>query len=149
MKVETTIDVAAPPERLFAVLMDPERLEDWVTMSRSVEAVPADGLAEGSTFKQKLRLAAVDFEVTWTIKRLNAPRLAEWEGRGPSGTSAYVLYELEEIENGTRFHYVNELELPAGPAGKVAGRLASKPAKKSMEASLEKLCGLVEGQGEG
>ena len=31
MKVERTIDIAAPPERLYEVVMDPDRLEDWVT----------------------------------------------------------------------------------------------------------------------
>ena len=32
MKVERTVEVAAPPERLYDVVMDPSRLKDWVTI---------------------------------------------------------------------------------------------------------------------
>ncbi len=139
MKAETTVEIAAPPEQVFEVLMDPNRLGDWVTAHRSVSEVPPGGLEQGSSFRQKLRLARVEFEVEWTVNRLDAPSLAEWKGAGPKGTSARVVYDLEPQGEGTAFHYLNELELPAGAAGKVAGKLASKPAEHAMSRSLKKL----------
>ena len=32
MKVERDIRIDAPPERVYEVVMDPRRLEDWVTI---------------------------------------------------------------------------------------------------------------------
>lgn len=139
MRAETTVELAAPPERVFELLMDPNRLGDWVTAHRSVSEVPVGGLEEGSSFRQKLRLARVAFEVEWTVTKLDPARRTEWKGSGPRGARARVVYELKPSGEGTSFHYLNELELPAGAAGKAAGRLASKPAERAMNRSLAKL----------
>ena len=139
MKVDTTVELAAPPDQVFALLMDPERLGEWVSAHRSVSDVPDGPLEKGSSFRQQLRLARVDFEVQWKVVRLDAPTLAEWEGKGPRGTGARVVYELEPNGDGTTFHYLNELKLPGGPAGIAAGKLASKPAEQAMKRSLKGL----------
>ncbi len=139
MKVETTVQVAAPPEELFDLLMDPHRLGEWVSAHRSVSEVPDGALRKGSTFRQCLRLARVEFEVEWRLVRVDAPSLAEWEGTGPRGTVAHVAYRLEPNGDGTTFHYLNELKLPGGPAGLAAGKLASKPAEQAMKHSLKGL----------
>jgi carbon monoxide dehydrogenase subunit G len=139
MKVETTLKLGAPPEEVFDLLMDPHRLGEWVTAHRSVSGVPDGELKMGSTFKQRLRLARVEFEVEWKVVRLERPSLAEWQGRGPRGTEARVVYRLEPEGEGTDFHYLNELKLPGGPAGIAAGKLASKPAEQAMKHSLKTL----------
>ena len=36
-EVETTIDIAASPEEVWALAMDPERLADWVTIHRRLD----------------------------------------------------------------------------------------------------------------
>ena len=139
MKVETTLQLAAPPEEVFDLLIDPHRLGEWVTAHRSVSGIPDGDLEEGSTFKQRLRLARVEFDVEWEVVRLERPGLAEWRGRGPRGTEAQVVYRLEREGKGTAFHYLNELKLPGGPAGIAAGKLASKPAEQAMKHSLKRL----------
>ncbi len=144
MKAETTVDVAAPPEAVFDLLMDPRRLGEWVTAHRSVSEVPSGGLEQGSSFRQELCLARVDFEVEWTVTKLDSPRRAEWKGTGPRGTRALVVYELAAKGEGTEFHYVNEVKLPAGVAGKAAGVVASRPAQHAMKRSLKKLKKILE-----
>jgi carbon monoxide dehydrogenase subunit G len=139
VKVETTLEIAAPPEEVFDLLMDPRRLGEWVTAHRSVRAVPDGPLRKGSSFTQRLRLARVEFNVEWKLVRIERPTLAEWSGDGPRGTGAHVIYRLEPNGDGTTFHYLNELKLPGGPAGIAAGKLASKPAEQAMKHSLKKL----------
>ena len=36
-EVTTTIDIAAPPEEVWDVVMDAERLQEWVTIHRRLE----------------------------------------------------------------------------------------------------------------
>lgn len=146
-KAETTIQTDAPPERVWALLMDPERLGDWVTAHCDVSDVPEGGLTEGSSFRQTLKIAGSKFGVRWTINELEEPRLAVWSGAGPKGSTAKVRYELEPSQGGTRFRYCNEYELPGGAFGKLAGTVASTPAKRAMASSLKRLKRLVEAQG--
>lgn len=147
MKVETTIDLPAPPEEVFAVVMDPLQLEDWVTAHDSVKDVPDSELAEGSTFRQKLKVAGVGFGVTWEVTEIDAPRLAVWEGKGPAGSKARCRYELEAHDGGTRFHYLNEFELPGGKLAAAAGKaIGEERGRAEAEKSLENLRKLLAGR---
>ena len=48
MKVERTIEIAAPPERVWATLMDPRQLGDWVSIHKRLEDAPPGELRKGS-----------------------------------------------------------------------------------------------------
>jgi len=147
MKVETTIDLPAPPEEVFDVVMDPMQLEDWVTAHDSVKDVPDGDLAEGSTFRQKLKVAGVSFGVTWEVTEIDEPRLAVWEGKGPAGSKARCRYELEPSDGGTRFHYLNEFELPGGKLAAAAGKaIGEERGRAEAEKSLENLRKLLAGR---
>jgi carbon monoxide dehydrogenase subunit G len=143
-EVNDSIEIAASPADVWAVIMDPNRLEDWVTAHRKVYDVPDTPLTEGSEFRQKLRVSGASFKVSWTVVEADEPRLAVWKGDGPAGTSADVRYELAETADGTRFDYTNSFELPGGALGKAAGDIAGKPAEKQARDSLENLKKLLE-----
>ena len=40
MRVERTTHIAAPPQAVYDVVMDPQRLEDWVTVHHQLEDAP-------------------------------------------------------------------------------------------------------------
>jgi uncharacterized protein YndB with AHSA1/START domain len=138
-KVETTVQIDAPPERVFELLMDPSRLSEWVTANKNVSDVPEGGLKVGSSFTQTLSLARRTFKVHWEVDEVDAPRVAVWTGEGPKGSSACVRYELTPSGDGTSFRYVNDFELPGGVIGNAAGKISSRPAQHAMTRSLKKL----------
>jgi len=141
---EAETDIAAPRERVFGLLLDPSRLDDWVTISRGVSDLPEGELGPGSEFRQRMRLGAASFEVRWRLVELDRPRLAVWEGRGPAGSEAHVRYELANADAGIRFRYRNEYRLPGGRLGAAAGRVTSGAAKHTMRSSLRRLKSLIE-----
>jgi carbon monoxide dehydrogenase subunit G len=122
MEVRESIDLPAPREEVFELLIDLDRLGEWVTAHRAIVGEPPDRLEEGSSFTQKLRLAGVPFKVGWEVTRLERPQLVEWRGNGPGGSDARVCYSLAGNGGGTRFDYVNEFRLPGGKLAQVAGR---------------------------
>ncbi|GBD45546.1 Toxin [bacterium HR41] len=145
MRVETSIDLPAEPERCFALVTDPERLGEWVTIHERIVEAPRLPLAKGAEMVQVLRLAGRGVEVRWRVEKLDPPRLIEWLGRGPLGSRARALYRLEPLGNGrTRFEYLNEFDLPGGPLGKVAARSVAPLARRETDASLERLRALIE-----
>ncbi len=142
--VNESIEIAATPAEVWAVVMDPNRLGDWVTAHKKVYDAPDGGLSKGDSFKQKLRVVGPSFKVKWTVVEAEEPKLAVWEGKGPGGATAHVRYDLEETDGGTRFDYCNEFELPGGPLSMPAKSIAGPPATKQARASLANLKKLLE-----
>jgi uncharacterized membrane protein len=118
--VRQSIVVDAPIEAVWDLVMDPERLGEWVTIHRSVSDVPAGELTTGSRFRQRLRLRGVPLKVRWEIVECRRPRRARWHGEAAAGATAEIVYDLSEVDGGTRFDYENRFELPAGKVGKLA-----------------------------
>ncbi|MCW3041295.1 MAG: hypothetical protein JWM31_3200 [Solirubrobacterales bacterium] len=143
--VITQIDIAATPEAVWAVVMDPDRLGDWVSIHRGLDEHDASPPRVGSTMKQNLVLRGAKFKVKWELVRCDEPHLAEWHGRGPARSKAETEYRLEAHEGGTRFHYRNEFKAPLGPLGAVASKaLVGGLPEKEATASLTALKQLLE-----
>lgn len=144
--VRCTIEIAAPPERVWAIVMDPRRLPDWVTIHHRLGDVPKQ-LRQGSQFEQTLNLRGAHLHVAWTVVEVDPPRRAVWEGRGPAHSRASIEYTLhaDEAGGGTRFEYTNEFKPPGGPLGAVAGRvLVGGLSQREAQRSLQRLKQLVE-----
>jgi carbon monoxide dehydrogenase subunit G len=145
MKVEREIEIDAPPERVYEVVMDPQRLEDWVTIHAELRDAPAGELRRGSELSQCLRLAGSKFTVHWRVVEDDCPTRVVWEGSGPLGSKAQVVYELaSDGDGGTRFTYTNEYSLPGGALGRLGGRAVAPASRRESERSLAKLKKLLE-----
>ncbi len=145
MKVERSIDIAASPEAVYEIIMNPACLEKWVTIHASLEDAPAGSLEQGSELTQRLHLAGRGFTVRWTVVENRPARRVVWEGSGPMRSHAGVTYELAPTTNGgTRFTYTNEFALPGGPLGRVAGPVVKRVTAGELDRSLDRLRTLVE-----
>jgi carbon monoxide dehydrogenase subunit G len=144
MKVERTIDVAAPPERVYELVMDPSRLGEWVTIHHHLEGSPPARLEKDSQMTQYLRLAGRKFKVLWTVVENDPCKRVVWEGRGPVASHARVEYGFAPNGNGTTFRYINEYDLPGGFLGRLASRTVSRVAGRELNGSLQRLKSLVE-----
>lgn len=122
--VHVKIDIDAPVQRVWDVVMDPRRLKDWVTIHRAVRDVSDEPLRRGSTMEQVLHMRGVSFHVHWTVVVVSAPNRAEWEGLGPAHARARILYQLTgNGDAGTSFEYTNEFTVPGGRLGSVASHV--------------------------
>jgi carbon monoxide dehydrogenase subunit G len=138
------VDLTAPPERVYDVVMDPSRLGDWVTIHDHLVGSPPRRLEQGSRLTQCLRLAGRRFHVHWTVVENDPCRRVVWEGRGPVTSHARVEYDFEPNGAGTRFSYVNQYDLPGGPLGRLAGRTVARATAKEVDGTLQRLKALVE-----
>ena len=148
-EVETSIEIAAPPELVWATAMDPDRLTDWVTIHRRLDDHTGGRLREGYEMEQTLCLRGVNLKVHWELVRCEHPFHAEWHGRGPARSHAETEYRLTANgKGGTRFGYRNVFRAPLGPLGALASRaIVGGLPKREADASLERLKALVEHDG--
>jgi carbon monoxide dehydrogenase subunit G len=144
--VDTQIQIAAPPEAVWAVVMDPQRLADWVTIHRHLGEVSNGAPKPGFRMDQTLHLRGANFKVHWELAECDAGRRAVWHGRGPARSRATTEYIVEPDGAGTRFHYRNEFHPPLGPLGAAASRaLIGGISEREATRTLERLKALLEG----
>ena len=138
-EVTTSIDIDAPPEAVWDIVMDAERLEEWVTIHRRLEDFT------DSTMEQVLCIRGVSFHVKWELAASDRPHRACWKGKGPARSKAETEYNLEAVDGGTRFEYRNEFKAPLGPLGAAASKaLVGGVPEREANASLQKLKDLIE-----
>lgn len=147
MKVERRIDLKASPEEVYEVVMDPNRLDDWVTIHAGLPEAPNGELRQGSELTQSLRIAGQRFNVHWKVVQADKPNRVVWEGRGPVRSKARVVYDFEPEGEGTRFCYANEYHAPGGPLGRIADHALAGTSRREADRSLERLKKLVERNG--
>jgi uncharacterized protein YndB with AHSA1/START domain len=144
--VTADIHIDAPPEKVWAVALDPKRLGDWVTIHRKLHRAPDGPITEGDEMVQTLHLRGANFKVSWEASEVDAPRRVVWNGRGPLHSRACTSYELRPDGNGgTRFHYENDFTAPGGALGAAASRVVTGATpEREANASLARLKRLVE-----
>lgn len=140
------IDLAAPPQQVWDVVMDPARTLEWVTIARGLGHVDDGPLQAGFHMEQRLCLRGVEFNVKWKLDEVDAPWFARWEGKGPARSRALIENRLSERGDGqTHFDYRNEFKAPFGPLGSVATKaLVGGVSEREAHASLQRLKQLVE-----
>jgi carbon monoxide dehydrogenase subunit G len=144
MRVERSIEIAAPPQSVYEVIMNPVCLAEWVTIHVALEDAPVGQLERGSRLTQRLQLAGRGFTVRWEVVENDPARKVVWEGQGPMRSHAGVTYELSPSALGTRFSYTNEFSLPGGPLGRFAGPVVRRVTAGELDQSLGRLKALVE-----
>ena len=119
--------VKRPIEEVFAYLADGERCTEWRPGVVSIARVSGDG-GVGTRYAQQVRgpmgrSIAADYEIT----RSDPPRLLEFQTvTGPA--RPHGLYELEELDGGTRVRFTLDADL-----GGVRGLLMGGAVQRTMD----------------
>jgi uncharacterized protein YndB with AHSA1/START domain len=145
-EVKHAITINAPIQKVWDTVMDPNKLSDWVTIHRAVKNTSPDLQRKGATMDQSMHMRGLSFTVHWRLTDVEAPHRAEWNGRGPAGSTAQITYELSDAGDGTtKFEYSNEFNTPGGRLGNMATKMIVGDASdREARNSLEKLKSLLE-----
>jgi uncharacterized protein YndB with AHSA1/START domain len=144
--VTASIDIDAPPERVWDAMLDPDHLDEWVTIHRRVNHRDPGPPRKGFEMHQTLHVRGASFKVHWTLTEAERPDHATWEGRGPAHSYARTSYRLASRDGGgTRFDYENEFKAPGGILGAAASRvIMGGVPQREANRSLERLKALLE-----
>jgi uncharacterized protein YndB with AHSA1/START domain len=144
--VHVKIRIEAPVQKVWDTIMDPRRLEQWVTIHRSLAGVSDEPTRKGATMEQVMHMRGLSFHVHWTLVEVSAPTRAEWEGRGPAHSRARIRYELaSDGDNATEFEYFNDFTTPGGRLGNLATRvIVGEASDREARNSLKRLKDLLE-----
>jgi uncharacterized protein YndB with AHSA1/START domain len=117
VELRTSIDVAAPPDRVWEVLVDVERWPEWTDSVTGVRPLDAGPLAVGSRVEVSQPRIPTG---TYTVTTLEPGRAFTWEQRQP-GSRVTAHHECAPLPGGgTR---VELRVVMTGVVGGVVGRL--------------------------
>jgi uncharacterized membrane protein len=84
MIIQQTIEIAAPPKRVWDVMIDVERWPEWTSSVSRVELLGGTAFTVGSRVRiRQPRLAAA----VWTVTTIEPERYFEWRSVVPGLTS--------------------------------------------------------------
>ena len=145
MKVEKSIKISAPPEKIWPFLIDAEKIPMWFDSFRKCEITSEKKSGVGTTYyiEEKVPgpLRKINFEsTTWDENECLILNMT----KGANVSSYEIRWNLHGDETGTTFHFVEEVGMPFGVIGKVLGVLGQNTANKMVEQMLGKLKALSE-----
>jgi uncharacterized protein YndB with AHSA1/START domain len=107
MNLERTIDLAAPPARIWALLTEPEQIQRWITELVSDEPTTPGPIGVGTTTRMKIREGSRIVEYTTELLAFAPHRELVLEMRGGSLGSVpmRVSYALTDLGGSTRLVY--------------------------------------------
>jgi uncharacterized protein YndB with AHSA1/START domain len=95
LRNETSISIAASPERVWAVMTDIERWPEWTATVAQAKRVDSGDFRVGS--KARLKQPRIP-TLTWTVTALEEGRWFEWRTRAP-GVSTVAGHRI--LQEGT------------------------------------------------
>ena len=143
MRVQRSIEIAAPPEKIWPFLVEPEKILKWFTLLQKFEYTGEQRSGVGTTFyyeeKSGGRLMKLNYKVTEWVKN---EKLAFTMTSGSLKTNDQV-WSIEAMPSGSRFTLTEDVEMPWGIIGKImdalfVGRIVGKHLEEIL-ANLKRL----------
>lgn len=140
--LQRTVTIAAPPERVWAAVVDVERWPDRIPTVDSVERLDAGPLAVGSrTRLQQPRLPTA----VWTVTELTDGSSYTWESRSP-GVTVTATHVVEPHPDGTQLTLSVKV---SGPISGIGWLMTRSLTKRYVETEAASIKSVAESDGRG
>ena len=146
MKIQRSVEIAAPPEKIWPFLVEPEKIMKWFTFLKKFEYTGGCG-GVGTKFyyeeKSGPQLMKLHYEVTEWVEN---ERLAFKLTSGAPKKDDQV-WALEATPSGSRFTVTEDFQMPLGILGKLMDFFLAGMIGKGVEKILGNLKSVVEAEG--
>jgi len=121
--IERDVVVSCPPDRVFALLSDVERLPELTEMTVAVRNGPGRPIQAGDRFEQVIKVIGIEFDTDWEVTEVVADRLIRVEGRSKSNGRASLTQHISSEGAGTRVTFNVDYDPPLGLLGEIADKV--------------------------
>jgi uncharacterized protein YndB with AHSA1/START domain len=142
IRIEFTVEIARPPEDVFATLTDLGRVPDW--QESAVESRSDGPLRQGAHVKERRRIMGREFETELEVTAYEPPRLLTLKAlKAPVPFT--VEHELSANGGGTSLRVKAE----GRPSGKLrfAGPMVKRQAEQELRGDFQRLKDQLEAGG--
>ena len=145
MKVQLVVEITAPPEKVWPFLVEPEKILKWCSTFEKFEYTGEQRSGVGTPFYVEEKAGGPLMKLNFTI--------TEWvenEQLAFKMTSGNFVKEYEQswtvaaTPSGSRFTFMEQIELPYGIIGKVMELFAQSGSRATVKKMLAEMKSLAE-----
>ena len=146
MEVRESVEIAAPPEKIWPLLVEPENILKWCITFRKFEYRGEQRAGPGTCFYVEEKavgpLMKLNFEATeWKENEALAFRMTS----GTGVKSYQQRWAIEPAPSGSRFSFTEQVGMPFGIVGRLLGTVAQGSSERHVKEMLGKLKSMAEG----
>jgi len=146
MKLQRSIEIAAPPQKIWPHLVEPEKIMKWFTLLKKFEYTGEKCSGVGATFyyeeKSGPMLMKLHYQVTEWVEN---EKLAFILTSGLPKKDDQI-WALEATPSGSRFTFTEYFEMPWGIIGKAMSSMIAGSIGKNIEKIIGNLKQVVEAE---
>ena len=145
MKVQKSIEIAVPPEKIWPFLVEPEKILEWCITFIKFEYTGEQRSGVGTPFYLEEKaggpLMKLNFRITEWVE---SERVAFSMISGNFVKGYEQSWTVEATPSGSRFTFMEEVKLPYGIIGKIIGLFGQRGSETTVGKMLPKLKSLAE-----
>jgi uncharacterized protein YndB with AHSA1/START domain len=125
--IRRSVDIAAPPEHVWALLEDVRRLPEYSESTEEVREAPERLTTVGQEYVQVGRLLGVRLTSRWRVTAIEPGQLLSSEGTLAAGVRYTLTQRLAPLpDGGSRLALEIDYTLPGGRLGRFAARAGAE-----------------------
>ena len=146
MRVQRSIEISAPPEKIWPFMVEPDNILEWCVTFQKFEysGKQHSGVGTPLYIEEKagpMPLMQLNFVVTEWVEN----KRFSFKMTSGNLTKGYEQsWSVEAIPSGSRFTFVEDFELPYGIFGKLLGPFAQRSSGAAVKKMLAILKSLAE-----
>ena len=145
MKLEKSIEIAAPPDKVWPFLVEPEKIMKWFTFLRKFEYTGEQRSGVGTPFYYKEKSGPQLMKLSYVVTEWVENKRLAFKMTSGSLKKDDQIWSLEAIPSGSRFTMTEDVEMPWGIIGKITDALfVGRMVGKNIEKILGNLKSLAE-----
>ena len=145
MRVERSIEIEAPPEKIWPFLVEPEKILKWIITFKKFEYTTEQNSGVGTPFYVEEKAGGPLMKINFTVTEwVENERLTARMVSGNMVKSYELSFVLKPTSSGSTFTFLETTELPFGIIGRLIGVIGKNTAESHVKQCLAKLKSLAE-----
>ncbi len=140
-KSKVSREIAASQDKVWAVISDPSRFGEWLSVHTKWKEAPPATLSQGTTMNEVLTIMGMANTITFTVDEYNAPNSTRFSGTGMAGAKISFTLTVEAKGDDASVATVDAEFVSQMMVGAIGGAI-ERATTKELNTSLEKLAAL-------
>jgi uncharacterized protein YndB with AHSA1/START domain len=145
MHVRQSVEIAAPPEKIWPLLVEPDNVLKWYPTLRRFEYEDAGQRGPGARVYAEEKASGMLMKLHFVVTDWVEDRMVSLHMVSGTGVKGYdQSWRVEPVPTGSRFTFEEHVELPYGVLGSLLGRVGQRSSEGHVREMLAKMKVLAE-----
>ncbi len=145
MRIEKSIEISTPPEKVWPFLIEPEKILKWCSTFIKFEYTSEQNRGMGAHIYVEEKAGGPLMKINFAVTEWVENEKLTFKMTSGSGVKSYrIKHTLETSPTGCIYTFMEEFELPMGIIGKLIEAIGKGVAKRHINEYLAELKRLVE-----